>query len=248
MKIDVAVQSYKKPESLIYTLLTLKKYSGDLIDKVYIDDDKSNDNSKDLLLSKQFSDAMAPIQIYYRENEKRGGYEADILTTEMFSKRTFKEKIYLLLGIICKRTIFVSTNDDIRYQWAINQTDKKWLLVIHDDVRFDSDIVSFFFQKYCDSNVAIAGEIGPCENCSFNQESKCNRERLIKGFRPRGYPVCGSRGILHNILGRKIRPCRVHEWVCLLNTDVAREVYLRYGICFGAASFGADVGGYIFKN
>ena len=28
-KIDVAINSYKKPESLLYTLMTLKKYSGD---------------------------------------------------------------------------------------------------------------------------------------------------------------------------------------------------------------------------
>ena len=36
MKIDVAVPSYKKPESLLYTLMTLKKVAGDLIDAVYI--------------------------------------------------------------------------------------------------------------------------------------------------------------------------------------------------------------------
>lgn len=41
MKIDVAVPSYKKPESLIYTLMTLKKVAGDLIDAVYINDDCS---------------------------------------------------------------------------------------------------------------------------------------------------------------------------------------------------------------
>ena len=38
MKIDVAVPSYKKPESLLYTLMTLKKVAGDLIDAVYIND------------------------------------------------------------------------------------------------------------------------------------------------------------------------------------------------------------------
>ena len=35
-KIDVAINSYKKPESLIYTLMTLKKVAADLIDTVYI--------------------------------------------------------------------------------------------------------------------------------------------------------------------------------------------------------------------
>ena len=36
MKVDVAVQSYKKPESLVYTLLSLKKHCGKHIDTIYI--------------------------------------------------------------------------------------------------------------------------------------------------------------------------------------------------------------------
>ena len=57
-KIDVAVQSYKKPESLIYTLLSLKKYCGNHIDTIYINDDCSGDDviscykDKEFLISK----------------------------------------------------------------------------------------------------------------------------------------------------------------------------------------------------
>ena len=47
-KIDVSINSYKKPESLIYTLMTLKKTSGDLIDRVYINDDCSGNGAIEL--------------------------------------------------------------------------------------------------------------------------------------------------------------------------------------------------------
>jgi hypothetical protein len=40
--IDVAVPSFNKPESLIYTLLSLKKSCGDYIDTVFIQDDCSD--------------------------------------------------------------------------------------------------------------------------------------------------------------------------------------------------------------
>lgn len=35
MKVDVAIQSYKKPESLVYTLLSLKKHYGEHIVTTY---------------------------------------------------------------------------------------------------------------------------------------------------------------------------------------------------------------------
>ena len=47
-KIDVAINSYKKPESLIYTLMTLKKVAADLIDTVYINDDCSDNGAYEL--------------------------------------------------------------------------------------------------------------------------------------------------------------------------------------------------------
>ena len=42
MKIDVAIQSFKKPELLLYTLLSLKKVSQDKIDQIWIQDDSDD--------------------------------------------------------------------------------------------------------------------------------------------------------------------------------------------------------------
>ena len=79
MKIDVAVQSYKKPESLIYTLLSLKKHCGDLIDTIYINDDCSNDGTVELY-DNQLKKAMDPIKLEIRINDKPSGYNTTLMT------------------------------------------------------------------------------------------------------------------------------------------------------------------------
>lgn len=86
-KIDVAIQSFKKPESLIYTLLSLKKYCGDYIDTIYINDDCSGGDLinyyKDDILKKR----LYPIKIKIRVNTKPSGYTYTLLTKEMWNKK-----------------------------------------------------------------------------------------------------------------------------------------------------------------
>lgn len=59
-KIDVAINSYKKPESLIYTLMTLKKVAADLIDTVYINDDCSDNGAYELYTHPAVADISSP--------------------------------------------------------------------------------------------------------------------------------------------------------------------------------------------
>ena len=61
-KVDVAIQSFKKPESLIYTLLSLKKYCGNYIDTIYINDDCSGDDTIKHYRCKELKDRMFPIK------------------------------------------------------------------------------------------------------------------------------------------------------------------------------------------
>lgn len=49
MKVDIAIQSYRKPELLILTLLSLKSFSGEHIDTVFINDDGSSVEQFELL-------------------------------------------------------------------------------------------------------------------------------------------------------------------------------------------------------
>lgn len=70
MKIDVAVPSYKKPESLLYTLMTLKKVAGDLIDAVYINDDCSNDGSVEIYNDRRVREYFSPWKLNVRVNTR----------------------------------------------------------------------------------------------------------------------------------------------------------------------------------
>lgn len=60
IKIDVAIQSYKKPELLIYTLLSLHKFCKDSIDTVWISDDKSGEDVLSYYNSSQLQEALYP--------------------------------------------------------------------------------------------------------------------------------------------------------------------------------------------
>ncbi len=127
-KIDVIVQSYRKPESLIYTLLSLKKYCGEHIDTIYIDDDQSNDGTTDLYNEKLIK-KMEPIKILVRVNQKKSGYTHTCMTWKTFKKKTFFEKMQLFSYFFINRIKFYKTSDDIRYQWGINHTNKKYVFI-----------------------------------------------------------------------------------------------------------------------
>ena len=72
-KIDVAINSYKKPESLLYTLMTLKKHSGDLIDTVYINDDCSNNGAYELYTHPTVAEYFKPWKLDVRVNTRNVG-------------------------------------------------------------------------------------------------------------------------------------------------------------------------------
>ena len=77
-QIDAAIQSYKKPESLIYSLLSLKKSlefdnenSDFYLDTIWIDDDLSGEDTIKHYKDPAFIEAMAPIKIKLRVNQKK---------------------------------------------------------------------------------------------------------------------------------------------------------------------------------
>ena len=154
-KIDVAIQSYKKPESMIYTLFSLKEHCGKLIDTVYINDDCSRDGTIEFY-NDRLQKALYPLKIKVRENVQPSGYNVTLMTKDAFKKKNILEKMRLLLYIPIKRLKFHSTDDDIRYQWALNQTDKDYLFIIHDDIKFFANIAEVYLNiMESDSKMAI---------------------------------------------------------------------------------------------
>jgi hypothetical protein len=243
MKIDVAVQSYKKPESLIYTLLTLHRHSRDMIDVVWINDDRSGGQVLDAYREIAASGALAPWQVRVRENTCRMGWWVSFV-------RGYKPA-YLNLGFKIKRmawnlykngSIYVE-KEDIRYQWAITNTDKKYLLVIHDDIEFRNDVASVYLQSILThKSAAIVGDLGQCWRCDF-QAQGCNPQKLLGGYRPS--PIWPSTQLNPN---SHAWACRINEWSALLDVQAAHDIAQRDKVFFGNFDANGDTSAYWFSR
>jgi hypothetical protein len=66
MKVDVIIQSFKKPELLLYSL-SLKKHSEQHIHTIWINDDSDNDSVMDFYKSEIFQKALEPWVIMTRK-------------------------------------------------------------------------------------------------------------------------------------------------------------------------------------
>ena len=251
-KVDVAIQSYKKPESLVYTLLSLKKYCGNYIDTIYINDDCSGNNTIEHYKNKELQERMSPIKLKIRENTKPSGYNITLLTKEMWKKKSFLEKIRLIGYFFINRLRYHKTSDNVRYQWAINNTDKKYIFLIHDDVKFFSNVLKKYLDTIeKDEKFAIVGDLGGCEFCEFGPcGEKCSPTKILNGEYPcNTYPITGKRkNPINTLLGRYNRHCRINEWCCLVDVNVLRKLVNEYGIYFGNYECGGDVGTVFFEK
>lgn len=250
-KVDVAIQSYKKPESLVYTLFSLKKYCGEHIDTIYINDDCSGNNITKYYESEELKKRLAPIKLRVRVNIKPSGYTHTLLTKEMWNAKKCKEKIRLIGHLAIKRLKYYSTSNDIRYQWAINNSDKKYLFLIHDDIKFFNDILGMYIREIeKNKNIAIVGDLGGSKRCPFGPcGKKCSPQKIVQKEYPcANWPITGKQSLMHTILGRYKRNCRINEWCCLINLDIAKRLVNEYGIYFGNYEGGGDVGTYWFDK
>lgn len=243
MKIDVAVQSYKKPESLIYTLLTLHRHSRDKVDVVWINDDCSGGQVLDAYRKLAASGALDPWQVRVRENTRRMGWWVSFV-------RGYKPA-YLSLGFKIKRmawnfykngSIYVE-KEDIRYQWAITNTDKRYLLVIHDDIEFRNDVASVYLESIvAHKSAAIVGDLGQCWRCDFKAQG-CSPQKLLGGYRPS--PIWPSTQLNPD---SHAWACRINEWSALLDVQAAHDIAQRDKVFFGNYDANGDISAYWFSR
>jgi hypothetical protein len=238
-KIDLAVASYRKPESLIYTILSLHRQCGRLIDVIYIDDDCSGPECTGLYTDGRLQKAVEPSRVRVRVNSRRAGYGRTIVTARMVRNSAAR---WLLRGLKGG----LHDENDVRYQWAINSTDKPYLFVMHDDIRFGGDIVSVYLDAVrMRDDIAIAGDLGQCWRCLEGRV--CSPASIMQGRYPHGYwPLTTSRtGALPRFYERD---CRINEWCCMLNVGIARKITESDACYFGNYEDGGDVGAYWFSK
>ncbi len=248
--VDVAVQSYRKPESLIYTLFSLHRNSGAWVDRVFINDDGSGEDCVRHYRDPRLQERLAPWKISVRVNTLRTGYARQVYTQRSpatlrdrplrrIRARQITERLKRFLGAP------PTPEDDVRYQWAINTTDKACLFVMHDDIRFSGDILDLYLRTQSETaRLAIVGDLGQCWSCGFT--AVCSPERIMAGERPHTHwpltPLAGKP--FPRSYGRS---CRINEWCCLLNVGVAADFSAR-GIYFGNYQDRGDVGAYWFDK
>jgi hypothetical protein len=213
-KIDVGINVYGKPWQTLVSLKSLLNVSGQYIDKIFFIEEK-----------------VQP----YNDDVRWVIDKLDYKNTEYFKP---KHHLWIKKTSRFKYRWNADYRNSLRYQYAIENTDKKYLLIIHNDIIFDSDIIKPFLDNIQDC-FAI-GQIGQCWNCPMFYESICDGFKYndVKftyqqaKIATQKYPE--SRTFRKKELIDKKNPklmpeCRINEWCCLVDMDLYRKMVIPKG-------------------
>jgi len=224
--VDVAINVYGKPYLTAVTLLSLMKQSGNWIDTIYVVEERHQPPQTDLTLLKEL---LKPYKVvYYRPWFYLG------IANVLVSKRR-----HLLP--------FAPFRHSVRYQYAWEKTNKSRLFITHNDVLYTDDLVKAYLENVGDS-IGI-GKVGQCWNCPAYKEGVCDGDRY-QHYRPsaaevealyqkHGDPRGGNyRNMLTDGIGWPLPECRLNEYACMVNLDVARPLTMPKGSALPFCLFG----------
>ncbi len=234
LKIDVVLNVFGKPWQTLVALKTLLLHSGKWIDKIYFIEERQQPYSEKV--SWVVDELNYKHTIHHQPTYHLGTKKSNKL-------RCIIDKNY---------------RQSLRYEYALQHTDKKYLMIIHNDVLIESDIVGAFL-KNIKTGFAI-GQIGQCWNCPMYYEDLCDGARF--GTVDFSYKEAMTSAKKHpktrtykhrHLIDKKhttIMPeCRINEWCCLLEVDIYRQMTIPKG---GVWSFGGyfrlDIGDAWFRG
>jgi len=207
IKIDVAINVYGKPWQTLVSLKSLLKVSAKYIDKIYFIEENKQPYNEDV---RWVIDELKYKELIY-----------------------FKPKYHLWIkGTSRLKFIWnAEYRKSLRYQYAIENTDKKYLLIIHNDIIFNTDIIKPFLDNIQDA--FGIGQIGQCWNCPMFFESICDgsryndveftyqqaKEATLKYPESRTFR---SKKIIDKNHPKLMPECRINEWCCLIDMDLYR--------------------------
>lgn len=201
-KVDVIVNVFGKPWQTLCTLKSLLKHSGDKIDKIFLIKEKQQPYNENIdWIYKYFDNLIIFTPDKYKFLHNRINY---------YSKKARYR---------------------VRYQYGIENSDKTFVFISHNDVLYTGDIVGDMLREIGGS--AGIGQIGQCWNCPAQPQGVCRGE-LFYEWNPSyddvinlGLPYRRTR--LSDIDKKNPKPlpeCRLNEWACLINRDIVmRECY-----------------------
>jgi hypothetical protein len=244
VQVDVAINYYGKPYQTMVAIGSLLEHSGQHLDRVYV-----------------IKEAKQP--------EGAGSID-DLLADQDWNVEIFVPKHYFGWGMYLTRlpsrlrtlvaTRLRSYRQSFRYQYALERSDKRYLLITHNDMLFEGDVVGPMLSKMLSGDYAGVGDIGACWKCPAYAAGLCPNhqpasleldhdeavdlyERFPSEHRTPNVPPLD-----------KVRPvplpeCRLHDWLAMIDTSAYRREARPRGNTepFGSYYLG-DVGVAWFKS
>jgi hypothetical protein len=237
-KIDVCINVFGKPYQTLITLKTLLNHSGHLIDKIYFIEERSQPIDYDYKIIKEnlkYKNLIRYVpQFYFWVNQTS-------------INNTIKDEKYRL---------------SLRYQYGLEKTNKKYILVIHNDVLFTGDIVSELLSEIGDC--FTIGNIGQCWNCPLKFEGICDSDLLESNCNNQlsydeiinlvdKHPTTRTSSVGKYFIDKNkpfpMPECRVNEWCALINVDDYKKEVIPNGDVFPfGGNYGIDIGHVWFKQ
>jgi hypothetical protein len=226
--VDVAVNIFAKPYQTALAVLSLLKFSGSHIGRLYLQFEPMGSHH----------DKVPP----YAVAEYLAESGADLVVRQPAQWLACDPTNPARLGDPAYRL-------SIRYQPAFEVTDKKYLFIMHNDVLITRDIIGALLERA--GRAFVVGSLGQCWNCPAHYPEimqacgygfTCGPERYLE-FRPgadelrRLYQAARGLGLPVRPYPIELNPayatasggggwplpeCRVNEWGCLVDVEQTR--------------------------
>lgn len=215
--IDVSIMIYGKPYHTAVALHSLFKYSGHLINKIFVTFEKNQPFNSDPEVLKEL---LIGLPVEYNVSKYH------------FGARDFSE------GLINRAKFYIPTfRKSAKYQYAFETSKNTYLFVLHNDMIFKGDLLSYYMEQIGD-DIAVA-TVGQCWNCPAHQ-TKCDSHSYFD-YRPSAKEIedlyvdfPNQRPIIQKVIGNgkagwPLPECRLNEYVTLFNRKKVRKISIPFG-------------------
>ncbi len=233
-QVDILINVFSKPWQTALSLLSLLRYSGQYIDKIYFHEE---------LATSEFERKDHSNILKFLENRIIYHNPKYWLSSNTTDEAGLLEEDYRL---------------SMRYQYGFENSDKKYGLLIHNDIEVTGDIVGELLNNIGDCTAI--GELGQCWWCPAGQLGHCVEHEYTK-YKPKYHQLMYIYNTNMDYQNRRaynlglkqefwekpwpLPECRVNEWCMLVNLEKARPDTMPKGSAIPIGSMvasGAKIG------
>lgn len=239
--VDVAVNIFAKPYQTALAVLSLLKFSGPHVGRLYLQFEpvgSQHDKVPPYAVAEYLHESGVDLIVHQPPHW---------LECDPTDRSRLADPAYRL---------------SIRYQHAFEATDKKYLFIMHNDVLITRDIIGALLKRA--GGAFVTGSLGQCWNCpahypeimqACGHDFTCGPESYLE-FQPgpdelrrlyqaargldlpvRLYPV--EQNPAYQAQGWPLPECRVNEWGCLVDVEQTRPLTVPLGGILPFGSFEA---------